>query len=39
LAWGSLACLEEVAILLVLKEPRSDVKGIYWVLKERGGSP
>jgi CDP-diacylglycerol--glycerol-3-phosphate 3-phosphatidyltransferase len=38
LAWGCLACLEEVAILLILKEPQSDVKGLYWVLKERRSS-
>jgi len=38
LAWGCLACLEEVAILLVLKETQSDVKGLYWVLKERRSS-
>jgi cardiolipin synthase (CMP-forming) len=34
LTWGALACVEEIVILLVLKEPRSDVKGLYWVLNE-----
>jgi cardiolipin synthase len=34
LGWSILACAEEIVILLVLKEPRSDVKGLYWVLKE-----
>jgi CDP-diacylglycerol--glycerol-3-phosphate 3-phosphatidyltransferase len=31
---GYLSWLEEVIVLLVLKEPRSNVKGLYWVLKE-----
>ena len=35
LAWGTLACIEEIAILLLLTEPRSDVKGLYWVLREK----
>ena len=34
LVWGTLACIEEIAVLVVLTEPRSDVKGLYWVLKE-----
>ena len=33
LAWGTLACIEEIIIMLILKQPRSDVKGLYWVLK------
>jgi cardiolipin synthase len=32
---GYLSWLEEIIVLLTLKEPRSNVKGIYWVLKER----
>ncbi|NOQ71826.1 MAG: CDP-alcohol phosphatidyltransferase family protein [Crocinitomix sp.] len=32
---GYLSWLEEIIVLLVLNEPRSNVKGIYWVLKER----
>jgi cardiolipin synthase len=33
LIWGSLACIEEIIIILILKQPRSNVKGLYWVLK------
>jgi len=36
LVWGILACLEEILIILLLKEPRSNVKGLYWVLKNKG---
>lgn len=32
---GYLSWLEEVIVLLIQKEPRSNVKGIYWVLKGR----
>lgn len=39
LGWGVVACIEEIAILSVLKEPRSDVKGLYWVLKESRPNP
>lgn len=35
LAWGIVACLEEIIIILLLKQPRSNVKGLYWVLKNR----
>jgi cardiolipin synthase len=35
LVWGSLACLEEIIIILILKEPRSNVKGLYWILKNK----
>jgi cardiolipin synthase (CMP-forming) len=35
LIWGILACLEEILIILLLKEPRSNVKGLYWVLKNK----
>jgi cardiolipin synthase (CMP-forming) len=34
LIWGILACVEEIIILLILKKPRSNVKGLYWVLKK-----
>ena len=30
---GILACLEEIAIILYIKEPMMNVKGLYWVLK------
>lgn len=39
LGWGVVASIEEIAILIVLKEPRSDIKGLYWVLKERKADP
>lgn len=32
---GYLSWLEEVIVLLILKEPQSNVKGLYWVLKEQ----
>jgi cardiolipin synthase (CMP-forming) len=35
IALGILACLEEILIILLLKEPRSNVKGLYWVLKNK----
>lgn len=35
LGWGTLACLEEIIIILLLKKPRSDVKGLYWILKNK----
>lgn len=35
LVWGTLACIEEIIIILILKEPRSNVKGLYWVLKNK----
>lgn len=35
LAWGTLACIEEILIIFILKEPRSNVKGLYWILKSK----
>jgi CDP-diacylglycerol--glycerol-3-phosphate 3-phosphatidyltransferase len=35
LIWGTLACIEEILIILILKEPRTNVKGLYWVLKNK----
>lgn len=32
---GIYACLEEIAVLLMLNEPKENAKGIYWLLKER----
>lgn len=32
---GVIACLEEITIFFMLKEPRTNVKGIYWILKEK----
>ena len=31
---GYLSCIEEVIILLISKEPKSNVKGLFWVLKD-----
>ena len=31
---GIIACLEEIIIILLLKAPRTNVKGLYWVLNE-----
>lgn len=30
---GMLACIEEIIIILRLSQPQSNVKGLYWVLK------
>ena len=30
-----LACIEEIVILFILQKPRSNVKGLYWVLKDK----
>jgi CDP-diacylglycerol--glycerol-3-phosphate 3-phosphatidyltransferase len=35
LVWGILACIEEIIIIVILKEPQSNVRGLYWVLKNR----
>jgi len=35
LVWGTLACFEEIIIILILKEPKMNVKGLYWVLKDK----
>ena len=32
---GILACIEEIIIFFVLKKPRTDVKGLYWILKQQ----
>lgn len=34
LIWGTLACIEEIIIILLLKEPRMNVKGLYWILQK-----
>ena len=31
---GYLSCIEEVIILLILKDLKSNVKGLFWVLKD-----
>jgi len=35
IVWGILGAIECIAIDLVIPEMRSNVKGLYWVLKER----
>ncbi|PZV17585.1 MAG: phosphatidylglycerophosphate synthase [Leptolyngbya sp.] len=34
IGWGILACLEEILIVLWLSEPQTDVKGLFWVLRD-----
>jgi CDP-diacylglycerol--glycerol-3-phosphate 3-phosphatidyltransferase len=31
---GILACLEEIIIIFLLKEPRTNVKGLYWLIND-----
>jgi len=33
-----LAFIESLSIQLIIPEMRSDIKGLYWVLRERGGT-
>jgi CDP-diacylglycerol--glycerol-3-phosphate 3-phosphatidyltransferase len=35
ICWGILGAIESIAIQLTIPEMRSNVKGLYWVLKER----
>lgn len=35
LIWGTMACIEEIIIMLILKKPRMNVKGLYWVVKNK----
>lgn len=35
LIWGTLACIEEIIIILILKKPKMNVKGLYWILKNK----
>ncbi|MEN6445526.1 MAG: CDP-alcohol phosphatidyltransferase family protein [Candidatus Cloacimonas sp.] len=39
ISWGIVGAIEHVAIQLVIPEMRSNVKGLYWVLKNRGNNP
>lgn len=39
IGWGIVGAIEHVAIQLVIPEMRSNVKGLYWVLKNRGHNP
>jgi CDP-diacylglycerol--glycerol-3-phosphate 3-phosphatidyltransferase len=31
---GIVACIEEILIIMVLERPRSNVKGLYWMVKK-----
>lgn len=35
IAWGLVACIEELLIVQVLEDPLTDVKGLWWVLRQR----
>jgi cardiolipin synthase (CMP-forming) len=35
LAWGTLACVEEIIIILMLKQAKMNVKGLYWLLQNK----
>jgi len=35
IAWGIIGAIESVYIQLIIPEMRSNVKGLYWVLKEK----
>jgi cardiolipin synthase len=35
ICWGILGAIEHIAIQMVIPEMRSNVKGLYWVLKEK----
>jgi cardiolipin synthase len=35
ICWGILGAIESIAIQLIIPEMRSNVKGLYWVLKNR----
>lgn len=32
---GALACIEEIIIISLIKEPMSNVKGLYWLVKDK----
>jgi CDP-diacylglycerol--glycerol-3-phosphate 3-phosphatidyltransferase len=32
---GIVACVEEILIILSIKQPMSNVKGLYWILKNK----
>ena len=34
---GILACTEEIIIITVIRQPVSNVKGLYWILKNKPG--
>jgi cardiolipin synthase len=34
---GILACIEEIIIIMMIGQPMSNVKGLYWILKNKPG--
>lgn len=32
---GTIACVEEIIIIAILKKPATNVKGLYWILKKK----
>jgi CDP-diacylglycerol--glycerol-3-phosphate 3-phosphatidyltransferase len=32
---GTLACVEEIIIISMIRRPTSNVKGLYWILKKK----
>lgn len=38
LIWGIASWIEEILVLCIQKEPGSDARGLYWVLKSASGS-
>jgi hypothetical protein len=39
MSFGILACLEVICVVLVLEEPISNAKSLYWVLREKKRGP
>jgi cardiolipin synthase len=35
LSVGTIACIEEMVIIALLRQPMMNVKGLYWILKEK----
>lgn len=32
---GTIACIEEIIIILLLRGPRTNVKGLYWIIRNK----
>lgn len=35
LSWGMISYIEQLIVLILVSEPRTNVRGLYWVLKDR----
>ncbi len=35
ITWGILSCIEHIIIQIIIPEMRSNLKGLYWVLKQK----